>query len=59
LISGFVGLGYPYPLETADQTAVITVRDREVFLHALQGFASENELDFRISRKAASKGRRR
>ncbi len=54
-----VGLGYPYPLETADQTAVITVRDRDVFLHALQGFAGANELDFRISRKAASKGRRR
>ncbi len=54
-----VGLGYPYALETADQTAVITIRDREVFLHALQGFAKENSLDFQISRKAASKGRRR
>jgi hypothetical protein len=54
-----IGLGYPYPIEAADQTAVITHRDREVFLHALQGFAKENSLDFRISRKAASKGRRR
>lgn len=54
-----VGLGYPYALETADQTAVITVRDREVFLQALQGFAKGNSLDFQISRKAASKGRRR
>lgn len=54
-----VGLGYPYALETADQTAVITVRDREVFLHALQGFANENNLNLRISRKAASKQRRR
>ncbi len=54
-----VGLGYPYALETADQTAVISLRDREVFLAALQGFANENNLNFRISRKAASKGRRR
>jgi hypothetical protein len=54
-----IGLGYPYPLETADQTAVITVRDREIFLQALQGFAKENNLNLRVSRKAASKGRRR
>lgn len=54
-----IGLGYPYPLETADQTAVISLRDREIFLQALQGFAKENNLDLRISRKAASKGRRR
>lgn len=54
-----VGLGYPYALETADQTAVISLRDREVFLSALQGFANENNLNFRVSRKAASKGRRR
>ena len=54
-----IGLGYPYALETADQTAVISLRDREVFLAALQGFANENNLNFRVSRKAASKGRRR
>lgn len=54
-----VGLGYPYALETADQTAVITLRDRDVFLNALQGFANENNLNLRISRKAASKQRRR
>ncbi len=54
-----VGLGYPYAIETADQTAVISLRDREVFLAALQGFANENGLDFQVSRKAASKGRRR
>ena len=54
-----IGLGYPYPLETADQTAVITVRDREIFLQALQGFAKENNLNLRVSSKAASKGRRR
>jgi NurA domain. len=54
-----IGLGYPYALETADQTAVITARDREIFLRALQDFAMREKLDFRVSRKAASKGRRR
>lgn len=54
-----VGLGYPYALETADQIAVITMRDREIFLQALQGFAVQNNLGFKIARKTASKGRRR
>lgn len=54
-----VGLGYPYALETADQTAVITMRDREIFLRALQDFASREKLNFSVSRKNASKGRRR
>lgn len=54
-----IGLGYPYALETADQTAVITMRDREIFLRTLQVFAKENKLNFKVSRKNASKGRRR
>ena len=54
-----IGLGYPYALETADQTAVITMRDREIFLRALQDFAMREKLNFNVSRKAASKGRRR
>ncbi len=54
-----IGLGYPYPLETADQTAVITVKDREIFLRALQDFAVREKLNFSVSRKSASKGRRR
>jgi hypothetical protein len=54
-----VGLGYPYALETADATAVITLRDREIFLKALQEFASREKLNFTVSSKAASKGRRR
>ncbi|MDQ3323386.1 MAG: DNA double-strand break repair nuclease NurA [Acidobacteriota bacterium] len=54
-----VGLGYPYALETADQTALITMRDREVFLAALQDFAGREKLNFSVSRKNASKGRRR
>lgn len=54
-----VGLGYPYPLETADQTAVISFRDKEIFLAALQEFSSREKLGFKVSRKAASKKRRR
>jgi hypothetical protein len=54
-----VGLGYPYALETADATAVISVRDREIFLGALQEFANREKLNFSVSRKSASKGRRR
>ncbi len=54
-----IGLGYPYALETADQTAVITMRDQEIFLGALQEFADYYKLNFSVSRKNASKGRRR
>jgi hypothetical protein len=54
-----IGLGYPYALETADQIAVITGRDREIFFQALQAFAKEHNLDLRVSGKSASKRRRR
>lgn len=54
-----VGNGYPYALETADEAAVITVRDREQFLRAVQDFAEANEIGFRVSRKAVSKMHRR
>lgn len=54
-----VGLGYPYALETADQAAVISSRDREVFFGALQQFARREKLEFGVSRKNASKSRRR
>jgi hypothetical protein len=54
-----VGLGYPYAIETADQAAVITSRDREIFLRATQEFATQSGLSFRVSRKLASKARRR
>ena len=54
-----IGLGYPYALETADQTAVISVRDKQIFLGALQEFATREKLGFTVSRKSASKGRRR
>ncbi len=54
-----IGLGYPYPIETADQAAVITSKDRKIFLRALQEFAEKNNLNFSVSRKNMSKGRRR
>lgn len=54
-----IGLGYPYALETADQIALLTTRDREIFFQALQAFAKEHNLDFRVSGKSASKRRRR
>ena len=54
-----VGLGYPYAIETADQAAVITSRDREIFLRAVQEFAAQGNFSFRVSRKLASKMRRR
>ena len=54
-----VGLGYPYALETADQTAVISTRDREVFFRALQEYMTRGKLDFSVSRKDSSKKRRR
>jgi len=54
-----VGVGYPYAIETADEAAVITVRDRELFLRSFQDFADSNGLGFRVSRKAMSKTRRR
>jgi NurA domain len=54
-----VGLGYPYALETADATAVISRNDQENFYRILEEFSTENGLNFTVSRKAASKGRRR
>lgn len=54
-----VGLGYPYPLEAADQAALISGTDRDVFFRALQDFATREKLDFSVSRKNASKARRR
>lgn len=54
-----VGLGYPYPLETADATAVLTVRDRETFLRALQDFSARENLNFLVSKKRMSKAKRR
>ena len=54
-----IGLGYPYALETADHAAVISTRDREVFFRALQELTTREKLDFNVTRKDASKQRRR
>lgn len=54
-----VGNGYPYALETADAAAVITSEDRQRFLRALQTFAEQEKLAFRVSSKVSSKARRR
>jgi hypothetical protein len=54
-----VGNGYPYAIETADEAAVMSARDREQFLRVVQDFAAQHSLDFHVSRKALSKGRRR
>lgn len=54
-----IGLGYPYSAESADHAAVLTMQDREVFLAALHELAANEKMDIRISRKNASKARRR
>ncbi len=55
-----VGGGYPYAIETADATAVITREDQERFYRLFQGFLEEEVgLNLRYSRKAYSKQRRR
>ncbi|WP_421656314.1 DNA double-strand break repair nuclease NurA [Leptothermofonsia sp. ETS-13] len=54
-----VGGGYPYAIETADQTAVLKSEERQMFYRLLQDWAEEENLDLRLSRKMVSKARRR
>lgn len=54
-----IGSGYPYVIETADQTAVLKAEDRQIFYRLLQDWADEEELNLRLSRKMVSKVRRR
>jgi hypothetical protein len=54
-----VGNGYPYCIEAADQTAVLTTRDRETFYALFQEFAERERLSLRIAHKAISKAHRR
>lgn len=54
-----IGLGYPYPLEAADHAAVLTGSDRDIFFRSLQDFSSRGDYGFSVSRKDASKVRRR
>ncbi len=54
-----VGNGYPYVIQSADAAAVISSRDRDAFHAIFQRFAMDQQIDLRISQKAASKSRRR
>jgi hypothetical protein len=54
-----VGNGYPYPIEAADATAVLTSRDREMFYAIFQEFAAREHLELHAARKAISKAHRR
>lgn len=54
-----IGGGYPYVIETADQTAVLQANDRQSFLRILQEWAEQEALELRFSRKMISKVRRR
>jgi NurA domain len=54
-----VGSGYPYAIETADQTAVLQNQDRQIFFQVLQSWAETQSLGLRLSRKMMSKARRR
>ncbi len=54
-----VGNGYPYAIETADQTAVLQSRDRQVFYRILQDWAAQENLQLSLSQKMVSKARRR
>lgn len=54
-----VGGGYPYALETADATAVLTMEDRLRFYDLYRSFARQSGLPASIPRKTASKLARR
>ncbi len=54
-----IGSGYPYVIETADQTAVLQASDRYTFFKVLQDWAEREEIQLRFSRKMVSKVRRR
>ncbi|MEN9229601.1 MAG: DNA double-strand break repair nuclease NurA [Thermostichus sp. DG02_5_bins_236] len=54
-----IGRGYPYVIETADQTAVIRNEDRNLFLRLMQDWAAREKLNLRLSRKTVSKLQRR
>lgn len=59
LAETIVGNGYPYAIETADATAVLTQIDRDAFYSIFQSFAQEQGVTVRTASKALSKARRR
>ena len=54
-----IGGGYPYSIETADQTAVLQGQDKQMFFRILQDWAEQESINLRLSRKMVSKQRRR
>lgn len=54
-----IGNGYPYCIETADVTALLTAPDREFFFRILQGYVEKNGWNWSMTSKALSKKRRR
>lgn len=54
-----IGGGYPYAIETADQTAVLQAPDRQLFYRILQDWANREQLSIQFSKKLVSKMRRR
>ena len=54
-----IGGGYPYAIETADQTAVLQAQDRQLFYRILQEWATRESLNVKFSKKLVSKLRRR
>lgn len=54
-----VGSGYPYALETADVTALLSTEDRAAFYRLFEDFAEDAGLQVFLPRKTASKSRRR
>ncbi len=54
-----IGKGYPYAIETADQTALLRAEDRGQFVRLLQDWCDQANLPIRLSRKVISKLQRR
>ncbi len=54
-----IGSGYPYCLETADVTALLTNADRDFFYRVFQAFLEKQAHPLTIRSKARSKQRRR
>jgi len=54
-----IGGGYPYVIETADQTAVLQNSDRYQFLRLLQTWSEQSEIRLSFSQKTVSKMQRR
>ncbi len=54
-----VGAGYPYALETADATAVLSTEDRMAFYKTFHHFAAASGLSASLPAKSVSKARRR